>query len=244
MDGIEELDRRGRQLLAELEADPRSDCWRQFDNLFYEPVFKYLRAKQPLLGARVARYLGGAGNLAPEILPEEIGEVLHDATQTALRRVRENAWKFVPERGSPTQWVLGAAEFAYVDVAKAIVEARRSAKLTFVDPSELLDHVDAKSTEEHVLRLLEDADALADAASHLEPEEWTALRLRVTAHHSRLETALLMFRDETAVRRVDRLVESAKRKLAVAWIDRKPSPGWAGSTTFTGPTDDKEEADG
>ena len=68
------------------------------------------------------------------MLEEEVDEVAHDATATALRRVRQNAWKFDASKGRPTQWVIGAAEFAYIEVAKAVVAARRSDRLVFLDP--------------------------------------------------------------------------------------------------------------
>ncbi|MGH2799515.1 MAG: hypothetical protein ACRDM0_18025, partial [Thermoleophilaceae bacterium] len=58
MDGIEELDRRGRALLAELAHDPDDACARQFDGLYYEVVWRYLRANHAILATRVARYLG------------------------------------------------------------------------------------------------------------------------------------------------------------------------------------------
>lgn len=140
MDGTEELDRRGRALLAELADDPDGqNCARQFDSLYYEIVWRYLRANHAVLATRVGRYLGQAGNVAPAVLQEEIEEVVHDATKTALRRVRQNAHKFDATKGSPTRWVIGAAEYAYVEVAKAVVTARRSDRLEFVDPLDLLD---------------------------------------------------------------------------------------------------------
>lgn len=110
MDGIEALDRRGRELLAELAADPASDCWKQFDDLFYEVVWRYLRANHDTLPARVARYLRVDGVVAPSVLPGEVDEVAHEATKIALRRVREKAARFDLERGSPTKWVIGNAQ--------------------------------------------------------------------------------------------------------------------------------------
>src|SRR5689334_19674978 len=108
MDERSEIDRIGRALLARLAEDPEDlDCARRFDSLFYEVVWRYLRAKHDVLGKRVARYLGRSGSVAPPVLAEEVDEVAHDATATALRRVRNSAARFDPRRGTPVQWVIG-----------------------------------------------------------------------------------------------------------------------------------------
>src|SRR4051795_1760016 len=104
MDAIDELDDRGRELLAELADNPDSDCWRQFDALYYELVWKYLRVNHQTLAARVARYVGVAAVIAPQVLAEEIDEVAHEATTIALRRVRQHASRFDPDCGTPTMW--------------------------------------------------------------------------------------------------------------------------------------------
>jgi DNA-directed RNA polymerase specialized sigma24 family protein len=250
MDPVEELDRRGNALLAALAANPDDeDCSRQFDTLFYEAVWRYLRANHAVLATRVARYLGVRGAVAPQVLAEEVDEVAHDATATALRRVRRSAWKFDESKGRPTEWVIGAAEFAYIEVAKAVVVARRSDALTFLDPldsnNELNRELDRNPTpEELVLRHLEDADALADAARHLSEKEFVALRLRATAGYSRGETAERIFGDETMKKQADGLVERGRRKLAEAWADRRPSPRAAGGANVPDPSADKEETDG
>lgn len=245
MDGLEELDRRGRELLDELAADPDSDCWKQFDALFYEHVWRYLFANQAVLNARVARYLKVDGVVAPDIQPGEVREVTHDATLTALRRVREKAARFDPDRGTPTIWVIGAAEWAWIDVCKAIAKARRSDRLQFVAPDDLVDEPDRNpSTEEHVLRHLQDAEALEDAARHVDENEFAALRLVVTAGYSYAEAAKVMFGDETKTKQVDRLLTSGKRKLAEAWADRRPSPNGSSGSKLQGRADDKEGTDG
>lgn len=245
MDGLEELDRRGRELLDELAADPEGDCWKQFDALFYEPVWRYLVANHEVLNARVSRYLKVDALVAPEIQSAEVREVAHEATVIALRRVREKAGRFDADRGTPTMWVLGAAEWAWIDVCRAIAKARRSDRLQFVEPEELVDEPDRNpTTEEHVLRHLQDAEALEDAARHVDANEFAALRLVVTGGYSYAEAAKVIFGDEMMTKRVDRLLTSGKRKLADAWADRKPSPNGASGSKLQGRTDDKEGSDG
>jgi DNA-directed RNA polymerase specialized sigma24 family protein len=163
-----------------------------------------------------------------------------------LRRVRQNAGKFEAAKGTPTQWVIGNAQYAFVEVAKAVVSARRSKSLEFVDPDDLLSAADpCPTTEEHVLRKLENAEALADAAARLSEHEFAALRLRVTLGYSRAEVAELLFggSDTKTRKNVDRLVERGLRKLAVAWADRKTSRGTVEGITVSTRSDDKEETD-
>jgi DNA-directed RNA polymerase specialized sigma24 family protein len=170
--------------------------------------------------------------------------VAHEATTIALRRVRQHASRFDPDRGTPTMWVIGAAEYAWIDVAKTIVAARRSEQLVFTAPEDLLDVADPNpSTEEHVLRQLHDADALADAASCLTIKEFAAIRLVVTTGYSYAETAQLLFGDPTMTKQVDGLLTRAKAKLAKAWEDRRPSPGSAGSAKFANRTADEGRSD-
>lgn len=245
MDPFEELDRRGRALLAALAIDPEDeDCRRAFDDLYYKAVWTYLKVNRDKLPARVARYLKVDGVVAPDVLPDEVDEVAHEATKIALRRVREKAARFDPARGTPTMWVIGSAEYAYIEVAKSIVTARRSDRLVFVDPVELLDEPDAMSTEEHVLRHLGDEAALEDASNQVSEKEFAALRLVVTAGYSYEEAATMIFGEASMTRQVDGLLTRGKRKLAEAWIDRKPSPYTAGGTNVPDRTDDKEETDG
>jgi hypothetical protein len=64
--------------------------------------------------------------------------------------------------------VIGNAHYAYIEVSKAIVAARRSERLVFLAPEDLLAVRDPNpSTEEHVLRHLENEEALEDAANHV-----------------------------------------------------------------------------
>jgi len=72
MDGLEELNERGAELLVRLAAGPDGDCRPLFDGLYYPVVFRYLRLNHQTLAARVARYLKVDGVVAPEVLAEEV----------------------------------------------------------------------------------------------------------------------------------------------------------------------------
>lgn len=59
-----------------------------------------------------------------------------------------------------------------------IVKARRSDKLNFVTPESLLEVPDSHpTTEEHVLRFVDDANAFEDASAHVSEKEFVAIRL-------------------------------------------------------------------
>lgn len=242
MDQFETLNQQGRALLAELAENTDSERWRDFDALFYPVVWRHLRSQHRELGARVARYLNVEGPVAPEVLPSEVDEVAHEATTVALRRVRRNFLRFDPKRGTPLMWVIGAAEFAWVEVAKSIVAARRSDRLRFVAPEDLVNVVDANpTTEEHVLGHLADAEALNDAADHLSEKEFAAIRLVATLGYSYAEAAEALFGDPGMRKQIDGLLSRAKRKLAAAWVDRRPSPHAASSTNVLSAPDDNDE---
>jgi DNA-directed RNA polymerase specialized sigma24 family protein len=222
-DGITDLNSRGAKILAHLAEFPGDTVSaREFDAAFYQLIWQYLRERHRFLGARVARYLGKPGSMVATLLEGEVDEAAHDATTTALRRVRQGAGKFDPALGTATDWVKGSAELAYSEVARAIIAARRSETLTFLDPDDLLDVEDpGQSTEEHVLRHIGDEDALADAARLLTDREYASVRLRYTLGYSRAETAEIIFGDPTKVRQTDRIAAQALAKLTVAWEDKR-----------------------
>jgi DNA-directed RNA polymerase specialized sigma24 family protein len=242
MDELQNLDRRGRELLAELAKDPDSGCWRQFDAMFYEIVWRYLRVNGDRLGERVARYLGIGGTTAPPVLHEEVDEVAHDATTMALRRVREKASQFDPARGTPTHWVIGAAEFAYTEVARAVVAARRSPALEFREPDDLVGFPDMNpTTEEHVVRRIGDEEALADAAQVLSEHELTAIRLVVTLNFTYAEAAEVIYGDASMGRQVEWLLTHGKRLLAEAWGERRESANATAAGKVSRSAADKQE---
>lgn len=238
-----EIDRQGARLLAALAADPENEvCAREFDSLLYPLIWGYLRANHAVLGGRVARYIGVDGAVAPQILPEEVDEVAHAATVVALRRVRNHPGRFDPNLGTVSGWSINAAEFAYVEVAKDIVGARRSAELQFKDPIDIVELAAAPSHESAVERRIVDAEDLADAASHVSELEWTALRLVITLGYSYADAAERMYGDSSMSKHVDNLLQRGKRKLAAAWSDRRPTASGASRSNGSSGTDDREGA--
>jgi DNA-directed RNA polymerase specialized sigma24 family protein len=234
MDDLERLDQRALELLHELASNPDGDCARQFDSLLYEFVWRYLRAKGEEIPARVAAYMGAEGTAAPQPQPAELAEVAHEATVIALHRVRAKAARFDAARGKPTLWVIGAAEYAYVEVAKAIATARRSPRLAFHDPADLVGIPDSSpSTEEHVISKVSNEQALSEAAEALSEREFAALRLVDTLELTYSEAAERMFGDATMDRVVEGLLRRGRRRLAAAWQGREPSVSGSGTGKVT-----------
>jgi DNA-directed RNA polymerase specialized sigma24 family protein len=224
MDHPKHLDEPARELLAALAERPDEDLARRFDALLYEYVWRYLRARSETIASRVARYTSNPGIHAPRLQAGELAEVAHEATTIALRRVRQKAGEFDPARGGPVSWVIGAAEYAYVEVAKAIAAARRSSRLSFQDPQDLLDVPDwSPSTEEHVISKLSSEQALREAAEVLSDHEFAALRLVDTLKFTYAEAAEVMFGEANMERTVEGLLRRGRRRLAAVWQEHKPS---------------------
>ncbi len=226
MSELLQLDEEAGELLAQIADDPHGAYCRRFDALLYPFVFGYLRANAARIAGRVAARAGASGTAAPTLVAEELSEVAHDATTIALRRVREKAARFDARRGTPTGWVIGAAEFAFVEVAKSVVAARRSPLLAFHDPVDLEVLVgNTASTEEHVLAKLSNEQALEEAVEVLSEREWAAIRLVDTLHLSHAEAAEAIFGDAAMARSVEGLLTRGRPKLAAAWRERRTAFG-------------------
>lgn len=235
----------GAALLAELARNPDSDLLREFHALFYEYIWKRLWRDQARLSARVARHLNAVGPTAPRLRPEEVSEVAHDATARALRRVCANAAKFDPTRGTATHWVIGASEFAFVEVAKEVVAARRPLGVEFAHPDALATLVDpSPGTEEIVVTQISSEQILGEVAELLSEREWEALRLVVTERYTYAEAAMLIFGDPSFTKQIDGLLTRAKRKVSEAWPRLAPGTGIDQGTKVRSDADDKEGSDG
>jgi DNA-directed RNA polymerase specialized sigma24 family protein len=239
MDELERLDKDASGLLEKIAAGAGEDCALQFDVLLYEFVWRYLRANSGRIAERVGRYVGSDAAAGPPLLANELAEVAHDATTLALRRVREKAGRFDAAQGKATLWVLGAAEYAFVEVAKAIAAARRPTHYTFEDPQTFLEVPDSSpSTEEHILAKISNEQALEEAARALSEHEYAALRLVHTLKFSYAEAAEVIFGDAGMDRAIDGLLVRGRRKLAEAWQDRQPPTNAHGAGKVSGPSVD------
>jgi hypothetical protein len=241
----EELDRYGARLLAEMASDPECPACQEFARVFYPVVWGYLRANHSRIGTIVGGFAGSAKSAAPQLLPEEVDQVAHDATERAIRRLRRNAAQFDAAEGPATKWILGAAGFTFVEVAKKTVAARtRGPELVLEDPTGVEERIDGhEALQEDFLRRVINQETYREVAALLNENEWTALRLQVLMDMSCAAIARAMFDDQTKTRKVEGLLERGKKKLAEEWRDRRPSQGKVTTTNVRSGTDDKGEAD-
>jgi DNA-directed RNA polymerase specialized sigma24 family protein len=240
----EELDEYGARLLAQIALDPEGPASQQFAGLFYPVIWGFLRANHSRLGAVVGGYAGTSKSAAPQLLDEEVDDVAHDATERAIRRLRRNAAKFDPAAGPATKWALGAAGFAFVEEAKKAVTKRTNQPHPVpADPHELEEYGDQGGLEEDMLRRVINEQTYAEVADVLTEREWTALRLQVELEMSCADIARALFNDDTKTRKVEGLLERGKKKLKIAWQDRRPSPGRVKTLNVRAKTDDNGKAD-
>lgn len=104
----------------------------EFDALLYPVVLGYVKQRNRSLGETIARRTGGV-NPAPIVEAQDLDEVAHETTLLALRRARASAGRFDATLGSAVSWVLRAAAFAYLEVARKYARDRRLAPLPDVD---------------------------------------------------------------------------------------------------------------
>lgn len=235
----------GAALLAELARNPESSLVKEFHALFYEYIRDRLLRDRDRIAGRVRRYLNASGPTAPRLRREEVDEVAHDATTRALRRVCASAANFDSARATATQWVIGASEFAFVEVAKEVVAARRPQGIEFDHPDALQELVDpGPGTEELVVSRISTEQIVREAADLLSEREWQALRLVVTERYTYAEAAEVIFGSAAFTKQVDGLLTRAKRKLNEAWPHLRPGSGMTGSTKVSDDVDDKEGSDG
>lgn len=241
----EELDEYGARLLADIASDPESPACHEFARIFYPVVWGFLRSNHRRVGAIVGGYAGSDRSAAPELLEEEVDDAAHDATDKAIKRLQRNAARFDPNKGPATKWILGAGGFAFVEEAKKTVSKRtRGPKIVPEEPAELAKTKDDHGAlEEDFLRRVTDEETFAEIADVLNENEKTALRLRAVMGMPCAAIAGAMFGDETKTRKVEGLLERGKKKLAVAWQDRRPSRGKPTTTNVRASTDEKGEAD-
>jgi DNA-directed RNA polymerase specialized sigma24 family protein len=210
---------RALALLNAVAREPSPTAVRVFDEFFYPLVVAYVRKRHRMLGLEVAARSGNGGSAAPLLSRHQIDEAAHVTALTALRRARASARRFDPERGSPVAWVLRAAGFAYVEVAKAMAqderrlmtqaEADAEADIGQPAPAAMSDPAEAVAGQDLIdqvfLVLADDERAVA------------ILRLRYDSTYAEIAEAL--FGDASATKRVDHLLYSARRKLATRWTE-------------------------
>jgi DNA-directed RNA polymerase specialized sigma24 family protein len=206
----------GKRALALLNAvgrDPSPTAVRAFDEFFYPIVLRYVLKRHRFIGLEIARRTGAGGvSAAPMLADHQVEEAAHTTALIALRRARASARRFDPEAGDPVAWVVGAAAFAYVEVAKAMRRERED-----LAPGADVAPERATPSEDQPADILERQDLLDDLFLVLGDEERAVVILVLRYSYSYAEAAEVLLGDPAATKRIDYLLQSARRKLAPRW---------------------------
>lgn len=183
-----------------------------YDDLLYLFLFRALKDRGNRAAAG-ARRLVGADLALPPVRPEDVDEVAHDATVAGLAKARKASSRFDAGRGDGATWALNASLMAFVDVVRQRYGPRRDTTTTPVDPAELASDTQAVGSQHDPQRLVEARQALTSALEELTDEERFVVLGRFQSGLSYEEIAAYMWGNPSAVRRVDRLLQSARRRL-------------------------------
>lgn len=206
------LEKVGRQLMATVAAAPDSPAAQKFDELFYPHVLRYARKRNHALGVEAARLLGQEGNIAPRLSPQQLDEAAHLTATKALESARRSAKKFDPSKGTALAWVLRAAAFAYVDVARLLAGSDRRFQDVATSDADLERLLHRDRDSEDPSEVAENHDILARYFSLLTDEERLVVLAREKFNLSYVEIAEIVFKDASAAKRVDKMLQGAREK--------------------------------
>jgi DNA-directed RNA polymerase specialized sigma24 family protein len=219
-----ELAARATSLLLQVAGDGAdSAAGRAYDDLLYRFVFLTVKTRAHLLG-RQAAYLTKSELQLPRVAPADVDSVAHDVTVAALHKARASALRFDPTRGDGATWALNAAALAFVDVVRAWYGVRRVATTVPLEPDALARVSDASRQSADPADVVETRTAIDAVLAELSDDERYVILAHLHHGLSYSEIALYRFSDETATKRVDRLMQSARRKIASA------EAAWRGGT--------------
>lgn len=161
---------------------------------------------------------GTSGNVQRADL-EEVAEI---AALNALRRARASALRFDASRGDGATWALGALRFAYLDAQRDVTGSRSGVHEVPTEDSVLHARMAFDGADPAVQ--VEARDALRRALAGLSEDERFVLLAKVQHGMAYTEIAALRFGDETRTKLVDRLLQSARKKLTeaqAAWVQER-----------------------
>lgn len=198
-------------LLLAVGRDSTPTAAKAFDEFYYPFIREYVLERHSLIGFDVAKWAGASGSAAPDLAPEQLDEASHRATVTALRRARASAVRFDPALGTAIAWVRRAAAYAYVEVAKELAAERAG----LARESEVPDQVPAAG--EDVAETLSRQQLLDDLFLVLSDDERRVVALVLRHGYTYKEAAHTLLGSPDETKKVDRLLQSARQKLAARW---------------------------
>lgn len=212
MTRLSDLDsRRALALLNAVAREPSRTAVLAFDEFFYPLIFAYVAKRHHTIGIEMGAKLSVGGSAAPHVPSTQVDEAAHVTALVALRRARASASQFDATLGSPIGWVLRAAGYAYLEVARQLAqdqgelleddEQDRPAPTALTDPAEIL----ARQSE------------IDDLFLPLSDDERRVVNLVLRYKYTYAQAAEIVFGDAKATKRVDHLLQSARTKLARRW---------------------------
>lgn len=212
---LEPFAQRATELLTRLAHEQDPSLARAYDELLFKDLHDIIRRRGVSLAMRAAES-ASKGVWVPRIQPADLDAIALDATVSALERARRTAVRFDPTRGDGASWALGAAGFAYIDVVRDFYQVRRRTSTVSVDPFELGELSDQRTTSASPEHIVETRAALLDALERLTSDERYAVLAQAQYGMSYAEIATYLFGDRLQVKKVDSLLQRARRKLAEA----------------------------
>lgn len=212
---LEPFSARATELLLRLAQEHDPALARAYDELLFQDLYSIVRRRGLSLAMNAAEK-SIKGVWVPRVQPGDLDAISLDATVGALERARRTASRFDPDRGDGASWALGAAGFAYVDAVRDFYRVRRKGDTVSVDPAELAELTDQHGSGPTPEQITETRQALLHALSRLTDDERFVILAQAQYGMSYAEMAQYRFGGPLEVRKVDRLLQSARRKLAEA----------------------------
>lgn len=212
---LEPFAERATDLLLRLAGEQDPLLARAYDELLFGDLYNVVRRRGVSLAMRAAE-TAVKGVWLPRIQPGDLDAIALDATVGALERARRTAERFDPARGDGASWALGAAGFAYIDAVRDFYLVRRKGETINVDPAELGELADQQVTGATPEQITETRAALAGALGRLSEDERYVVLAQAQYGMSYAEIATYRFGSPLESKKVDRILQSARRKLADA----------------------------
>lgn len=189
-----------------------------YDALLYDFLKNTAMHRGRFMAADAAAQLHIEGTSA-NIQRSDLEDVAGIAALNALRRARASALRFDPSKGDGATWALGALRFAYLDAQREVTGSRSGGHDVPTEDSVLHARIALDEADPSVQ--VAARDALERTLGALTEDERFVLLAKVQHGMAYTEIAALRFGDEMRTKTVDRLLQSARRKLVEAqaqWV--------------------------
>jgi DNA-directed RNA polymerase specialized sigma24 family protein len=211
------LAKRGTHLLLAVAAGD-TDAAREYDTLLFDFLRATARTRGRFMAADALSRAGAATVSSVSVPPgTDLDEVAVVAAEIALARAKASALRFDPERSDGASWALGNLGHAYRDALRDLSRTRRLLVEVPVDDTVLYAHAGAASDDPSMAAV--EQDLLNRALALLNEDEQYVVVAQIHFGLTYREIALYRFGDEAATKKVDRVLQSAKRKLRDAQLE-------------------------